>query len=469
MLRNADDIPVVEHNLAKMNSNSSLSATSKRAKKKATVTAAAAAVATARSTPELKSAGFEHDEEKKHANPYIEVVYKKLRALRKKAQKLEKYNQMDKNELNADQLLSLEKKSELLLQLMEAEDIIKVLTHVDAEEAELAKRRQKLQESEIAARVAAAVNEANDANALKQKQTIQLLYALQNTLSNLSTLTVALTDEEYTALSSLRAYVTGAGLDAEAAEKYIDVAEVYLYKYLNREDEEFVNRLTYTNLHDLVERLLEPAKAPVFVAEVSPSQDAADAAHHVAGFEASDAEQHVDASHQQTGGSVFISFFNPSEVAPEEPNVVVANNIQPEPVAEVPRSANDSFVFEPASEGAKTDAVDGQDVQREIAAAHDSAAAQTPEPQANGVRRNSSFRGGRGSREGYRGRGGNWQTQQPRRYENNQQFQNHSPEHQQRVQQPRVHSGYNNRGGYQGKGSSSGFRGSPQPQTVRNQ
>ncbi|KAI8812207.1 hypothetical protein BJ742DRAFT_793365 [Cladochytrium replicatum] len=458
MLRNAADYPI-EHNLTKMNSDSSLSATSKRAKKKA---AAAAASTPVVSTPEPNGSVHEHDEDKKHANPYIEVVYKKLRALRKKAQKLEKYDQMDRKDLNADQLLSLEKKPELLLQLKEAEDIIKVLTHVDAEEAELAKRRQKVQESETAAKVAAAVSEVNDANAKKQKQTIRLLYALQNTLSNLATLTVTLTDEEYTALSSLRAYVMGAGLDAEAAEKYIDIAEVYLNKYLDREVEEFVNRLTYANLHDLVDRLLEPAQAPVFVAEeVSPAQDVAEATREVAGGDVAESAQHVDVAQQQTGGSAFISFFNPSEIITDEPKL---NDVQAEPVLDVPHTSES---FEPVSEEPLPNGVEVTDVQPEIAAAHESASAHTPEPQANGVHRTPSFRGGRGSRGGYRGRGGSWQAQQQRHYENNQQFQHHSPQQQLRVQQPRGHT-YNNRGGFQ-KGNGTGFRGSPQPQTVRNQ
>ncbi|CAJ0758271.1 9852_t:CDS:2, partial [Entrophospora sp. SA101] len=72
-------------------------------------------------------------------NPYMEVIYKRLRAMRKRMVRVEKYEEIanstpdGKNQLNADQLNSLEKKGELAAVIKQSEDILKSMEAVDKE------------------------------------------------------------------------------------------------------------------------------------------------------------------------------------------------------------------------------------------------------------------------------------------------------------------------------------------------
>lgn len=112
-------------------------------------------------------------------NPYIEVFNKKIRALKKKlvrhrAQpvpgksilmsfslqtKLEKYEQSEKKDLNADQIQALERKPETVCAVKELEDIVKQVAAVEEAEARANARKQRETEEEMQRRVGEAVQE----------------------------------------------------------------------------------------------------------------------------------------------------------------------------------------------------------------------------------------------------------------------------------------------------------------------
>ncbi|CAJ0923119.1 1933_t:CDS:2 [Entrophospora sp. SA101] len=99
-------------------------------------------------------------------NPYMEVIYKRLRAMRKRMVRVEKYEEIanstpdGKNQLNADQLNSLEKKGELAAVIKQSEDILKSMEAVDKEEVKKEKAQKKTQQEENEKAISNAIKEA---------------------------------------------------------------------------------------------------------------------------------------------------------------------------------------------------------------------------------------------------------------------------------------------------------------------
>ncbi|CAJ0923106.1 1926_t:CDS:10 [Entrophospora sp. SA101] len=101
-------------------------------------------------------------------NPYMEVIYKRLRAMRKRMVRVEKYEEIanstpdGKNQLNADQLNSLEKKGELAAVIKQSEDILKSMEAVDKEEVKKEKAQKKTQQEENEKAISNAIKEAKN-------------------------------------------------------------------------------------------------------------------------------------------------------------------------------------------------------------------------------------------------------------------------------------------------------------------
>nr|CAG8465199.1 15426_t:CDS:2 [Entrophospora candida] len=101
-------------------------------------------------------------------NPYMEVIYKRLRAMRKRMVRVEKYEEIanstpdGKNQLNADQLNSLEKKGELAAVIKQSEDILKSMEAVDKEEVKKEKAQKKAQQEENEKAISNAIKEAKN-------------------------------------------------------------------------------------------------------------------------------------------------------------------------------------------------------------------------------------------------------------------------------------------------------------------
>ena len=65
-------------------------------------------------------------------NPYKEATGKRLRTLRKRLQKIEKYQETP-DKLNEDQLQALDKKDQLIFAIKELEELDRAFTTVDQE------------------------------------------------------------------------------------------------------------------------------------------------------------------------------------------------------------------------------------------------------------------------------------------------------------------------------------------------
>ncbi|RKP20892.1 hypothetical protein ROZALSC1DRAFT_27660 [Rozella allomycis CSF55] len=99
-------------------------------------------------------------EEKSSGNNYIDVVNKRLRTLRKRLVKIQKYEQQSQGKesgsLNEDQIKAIEKKSEVETLIKELEDLIKNFNAIEMEEQRQAKknkRQQVLLEKQLAQEV----------------------------------------------------------------------------------------------------------------------------------------------------------------------------------------------------------------------------------------------------------------------------------------------------------------------------
>ncbi|ORX96277.1 hypothetical protein K493DRAFT_336996, partial [Basidiobolus meristosporus CBS 931.73] len=96
----------------------------------------------------------------KHENPYVELILRRLRTLKKRWSKIERYAEVigtsseGKVELNSDQIQAWEKRDEVSSAIRELEDMVKQFTTVDSEEtkAHIARAKEQERQSRRAAR-----------------------------------------------------------------------------------------------------------------------------------------------------------------------------------------------------------------------------------------------------------------------------------------------------------------------------
>ncbi|KAI9099747.1 hypothetical protein DFS34DRAFT_570807, partial [Phlyctochytrium arcticum] len=239
---------------------------------------------------------------------YVEVINKKLRALKKKLvcsflTSCEKY-ETQKGTLNADQLQALERKPEVVSAYRELEEVLRQFQVTEAEEAQAAARRHQVSQHETQEQINLA-----DESAHKSRSFLQLLYALNVSLPNAISSSLSITEEEFNALSYFRTLLTGAGLDEnESIDSFLDVASSNLDKYLANRDEEFVQDITYAQLASTVETVLHPPPPPKF--EADATEETQEAPHEEA------ESTNVDEEAEESSGPAVngISFFNPSEL-----------------------------------------------------------------------------------------------------------------------------------------------------------
>ncbi|KAF0520360.1 hypothetical protein F8M41_016362 [Gigaspora margarita] len=159
----------VSNSQIETSSNASSSAKSKKNKRKSIVVTTSKDASPSRqeplspTTPALDTA--EANVENVNKNPYIEVVNKRIRTLRKKMAKIEKCEEIirsspdGKNQLNNDQLQSYERKGEVAGALKECEDILKQIENIDKEEIKNRKILKEQQDDEREKAIANAIDE----------------------------------------------------------------------------------------------------------------------------------------------------------------------------------------------------------------------------------------------------------------------------------------------------------------------
>ncbi|KAI8911345.1 hypothetical protein DFJ77DRAFT_469682 [Powellomyces hirtus] len=252
-------------------------------------------------------------------SPYVEVIQKKMRALRKKLTKLDKYDQLPTSELNADQIQALDKKPEIVAAFKELEDAVKQIAIVEAEEAKALLAKQHAAEEQAQNRIQNALNKAQQAHASESRKTIQLFHVLNVVLPKLTLARAHIGENEYNAVFYFRALVTGVGLEPiESPADFFNQADSYLKKYLARSEDLFVDGFTYAQLADAVDALLNPPAAPKFGGDFAAEAAVPETTSFFSNDQAEEAEENVardgDESASKAPSFGTISFFNPSEV-----------------------------------------------------------------------------------------------------------------------------------------------------------
>ncbi|CAG8646071.1 13109_t:CDS:2 [Dentiscutata erythropus] len=126
-------------------------------------------------TPALDTA--EASIENVNKNPYIEVVNKRIRTLRKKMARIEKCEEIirsspdGKSQLNNDQLQSYERKGEVAGALKECEDILKQIENIDKEDT----KNQKILKEQQDEREKATTNAVDEVKTTYSRSIICLL------------------------------------------------------------------------------------------------------------------------------------------------------------------------------------------------------------------------------------------------------------------------------------------------------
>ncbi|KAJ3167862.1 hypothetical protein HDU88_001809 [Geranomyces variabilis] len=379
-----------------------------------TVPSATAAAAAEPDTPQNESKGV-----------YAEVINKKLRALRKKLTKLEKYEHLPTAELNTDQIQALDKKPEIVAAAKELEEAVKLIVVAEAEEAKSLAAGQRAAEEKTKQRIAAAVEECKNEQAAKTRETLKLFYVLNILLPKLDTTTTPIREEQYNALCYARAQLTGLGMEAnENSMDFLESAEEYLQMYLMGSKEPIAEHFSFSfaDLADAANLVLNPPPAPKF-GMASGDEAPAESASFFSAGPAHEEEGIVEALESvfSSAGPAFgslnsISFFSPSEVLEVSTAefitkddevttelIVETVSITPTDVAatsDVPAAAD------APTEEEKTDAAAVPEASAAVDDAANQAQAQQPRQQ-NANRGRGGYRGrGRGGDRGGRGGAG---------------------------------------------------------------
>ncbi|KAI9003257.1 hypothetical protein BC832DRAFT_593329 [Gaertneriomyces semiglobifer] len=355
-------------------------------------------------------------------SPYPEVINKKMRALRKKLTKIEKYEQLDRNALNADQLQTLQKKPELVFAVKELEEVAKGIAAADNDEAKLTAQMMRQTEQDTQKRVQDAVNAAKAEGAQNVKAILELMYVLDYVLPNIASISVGLTDDQYNTLAYFRMFITGFGLEqVDTPKAHLELAQAHVDKYLTRDSSEFMNGVTYAQLADWIVNIRNPPAPPQFrseaAEELSTEQDVE--------------PTEVETDHKPRNITGGISFFNPSEVLDiqtEHTEVVTTDlegvtthltveHVVIESVPEGPDEAED-IAAEPASVEQPQETPEASTEGRQQSRSQQQGEGQH-QPRQHRGRGRGGYRGGRGRgagyggqhqgghyRGGYRGRGG---------------------------------------------------------------
>ncbi|KAJ1558909.1 hypothetical protein HK096_006581 [Nowakowskiella sp. JEL0078] len=253
-------------NVSELKKTDSLS--KKIKKKKSSVVVASSLVSVSDAANDMTiDEKMDEDAFPKLKNNYLEAVAKKLRALRKKLQRTEKYEAMLKSDLNQDQIQLVAKKSELLNLIKEFEDLTKILVSTDAEEQATNKKILKIAEAVEAKKIFDAVQEEMVNNSNKaQKNILRLLYVFNVALPNSSALT-SISAEQFNALNNFKSLVTGlTPHDTIQADfnTFVESAEPVLQKYLAHSEEEFMFGVSFNQIEEIVSNIISPPPVPKF-------------------------------------------------------------------------------------------------------------------------------------------------------------------------------------------------------------
>lgn len=118
-------------------------------------------------------------------------MYKRLRTLKKRQTKIEKYEELPQSQLNADQLAAVGKKQEVVSLIRELDELAVQLSDKDAEEKRSVKKLAKLQVIEHQKAVAQAVADARADEQQKLRTMSKLIVAVAAVMPRIPSTVVA--------------------------------------------------------------------------------------------------------------------------------------------------------------------------------------------------------------------------------------------------------------------------------------
>ncbi|KAJ3033071.1 hypothetical protein HDV00_006803 [Rhizophlyctis rosea] len=296
---------------------------SRKARRAAAARAAAAAsgelsppspIGATDSAVSLDSIGLSEDQTDKK-NPYIEAINKRLRTLKKRLAKVEKYEQEDSISLNPDQIVAIDRKPEVVAAVKELEDVFKALSVVELEEARAARIEQEAREAAKQVEIARAEQNAKAAADEHLRELIKLLHLWDVPLSCNAPIPHSLSEEQCNAIAYFRAMTTGAGRVINDVESLVENSGTFIKKYLDRSPESVFSAISYAELYDLISNILFPPPPPKFGQEddLPENHDQDYTTEDPSSAEFEEGADSVTPEVASAGGAQ-ISFFNPSEV-----------------------------------------------------------------------------------------------------------------------------------------------------------
>ncbi|KAK9696703.1 hypothetical protein K7432_012323 [Basidiobolus ranarum] len=207
----------------------------------------------------------------RHENPYIESVLKRLRTLKKRWSKIERYDEVinsspeGKSELIPDQIQAWEKKDEVSSAIKELEDIVKQFTIIDAEETKTRLAQAKEQERQLKKSTRKITLETEASGARILFDTVGLFHGVYNiapTCENIS-------EAERIALSHFKDII----ISKFDSEEDIEVKQKEIFHYLkkmNNHSEDEISEMAGVHFQDiasLLNTLISPPKKPEVIVE----------------------------------------------------------------------------------------------------------------------------------------------------------------------------------------------------------
>jgi len=187
-------------------------------------------------------------------NKYLNIVNKKLRTLRKRMNKIEKYENCDVKELNADQITTIKKKPEVSALIKEFEDLHKQYTLFDEQEQKEHENNKKLFDEKLVN----AINEKVENEKKLHSSQLQYLFKVSYALNVvINTRKITFSQSELNALSYVRNVLLGSnGIVNNNCQK--SDGEVLLEKLYEKSDDECCEGITFKNVNELIDLIINP-------------------------------------------------------------------------------------------------------------------------------------------------------------------------------------------------------------------
>ncbi|ORX55407.1 hypothetical protein BCR36DRAFT_581429 [Piromyces finnis] len=203
---------------------------------------------------EVESCAISDTNSEEKVNKYINIVNKKLRTLRKRMNKIEKYENCNDEELNTDQISAIKKKPEVSLLLKEFEDLHKQYTIFDEQEKREQEVNKKIQDERL-------LDEVNKKVELEKKMhssQLQYLFKASYALNiEINTRKFTFSNAELNALNYVRNILLGTNEMMNKNEEKSE-GELVLEKLYEASTDECCENVTFKDVNSIINLILNP-------------------------------------------------------------------------------------------------------------------------------------------------------------------------------------------------------------------